>query len=62
MPVPAPEARWYEKVLTMSTRAGSMIAATDDEPPVLGTAPGSGVVGLGEREGAVGVPVSGLVA
>jgi len=34
MPVPAPSACWYVKVLTMSTRAGSMIAATDAGSPV----------------------------
>jgi len=56
MPVPAPSACWYENVLTMSTRAGSMIAAIDevspvdpdDVPgavdPVLGSADGSVVV------------------
>jgi hypothetical protein len=30
MPVPAPSACWYANVLTMSTRAGSMIAAIDE--------------------------------
>jgi hypothetical protein len=53
MPVPAPSAFWYENVLTMSTSAGSMIAAIDevsvadpddvpgDVDPALGTAEGS---------------------